>query len=109
MLRVEFHDKGDFVIMRVQGGFVGRFAEEVKDLIARSSQVPTRAVVDLSDTSFVDETGEEILCWLANTGTSFIADNAYSSDVCERLKLPLISIVNGNICGRKWPTRPLHT
>ncbi len=107
MLRVEFHDKSDFVIMRVQGRFVGQFAEDVKELVARS-QVPSRLVVDLSDTTFVDETGEDILCWLANIGTSFIADSAYSSDACERLKLPRISIVNGEVSGHKWRTRPVQ-
>ena len=100
MLRVEFHDRSEFVIMRVQGRFVSQFAEDVKDLVARS-QVPSRLVVDLSDTTFVDETGEDVLCWLASVGTSFIADSAYSSDACARLKLPLISIVNGEICGHK--------
>ncbi len=107
MLRVEFYDKSDFVMMRVQGRFVGRFAEDVRDLVARR-QVRSRLVLDLSETSFVDETGEEILCWLANIGTCFIADTAYSADVCERLKLPQISMVNGEICGRKSLATAVH-
>jgi hypothetical protein len=100
MLRVEFYDKSDFVMMRVQGRFVGRFAEDVRDLVARR-QVRSRLILDLSEANFVDEIGEDILSWLAKIGTSFIADTAYSADICERLKLPQISMVNGKICGRK--------
>jgi hypothetical protein len=107
MLRVEFHDKNDVVIMRVQGRFVGRFAEDVRDLVARR-QLPIRLVVDLSDTSFVDDTGEQVLCWLASVGASFVADKAYSSDVCERLRLPLIGMINGEIGGREWAARAVH-
>ena len=87
MLRIEFHRKGNVATMRIEGRFVGRFAEEARDLVVRK-QVSRGLVVDLSEVSFVDATGEEILSWLAQIGSTFVAENAYASDVCERLNLP---------------------
>ena len=35
MLRVEFEDVGDTLTMRLQGRFVGPFAEDTRDLVTR--------------------------------------------------------------------------
>jgi len=88
MLRVEIQEKDDCVTMTIQGRLVGRFAEDVRDLVSRKN-LPGVLVVDLSAVSFVDETGEQILIWLGRIGAKFLTDNAYSSDVCERLTLPM--------------------
>jgi len=90
MLRVEFHEKDNYVTMKIEGRFVGRFAEDVRDLVSRRS-LTGNLIIDLSDVCFVDETGEQVLSWLARIGARFLTDNAYSSDVCERLTLPLLS------------------
>jgi len=44
-------------------------------------------VVDLSEVTYVDRAGEEVLCWLGQLGAKFTADNAYGLHVCERLHL----------------------
>jgi hypothetical protein len=71
MLRVEFEDVGDTLTMRLQGRFLGPFAKDTKDLVT-SSKIPLRLVVNLSEVTFVDATGEEMLSWLARTGGRFI-------------------------------------
>lgn len=91
MLRVDVQEKDSCVTMRVEGRFVGRFAEDVRDLVFRKN-LPGPLVVDLSHVSYVDDTGEEVLMWLGRIGAKFLTDNAYSSDVCRRLSLPLFSI-----------------
>jgi len=96
MLRIEFHRKGNLATMRIEGRFVGRFAEEARDLVVRR-KISAGLVVDLSEVSFVDATGEEILSWLAEIGSAFVAENAYSSDVCVRLCLPLASQASGAV------------
>jgi len=93
MLRIEFHRKGNLATMRIEGRFVGRFAEEARDLAVRK-RVSGGLVVDLSEVSFVDATGEAILSWLAEIGSTFVAESAYSSDVCTRLNLPPASQAN---------------
>jgi hypothetical protein len=74
--------------MRLEGRFVGPFAEDTRDLLARRN-IPPRLVVNLSEVTFVDAVGEEMLSWLARIGGRFIADNCYPLHVCERLRLPM--------------------
>ena len=92
MLRVDFEDVGDTVTIRLQGRFVGPFAKDTRDLVTHC-KIPPRLVVNLSEVTFVDAAGEEILSWLARIGGRFIADNCYPQHVCERLRLPLVPMV----------------
>jgi len=89
MVRVEFHDQNNRTTMRIEGRFVGHYAEDVRSVVL-SKKVLGRLVVDLSDLSWVDQTGEEVLGWLASIGCSFLSGNAYSSYVCERLSLQMV-------------------
>src|SRR6266481_3124522 len=88
MLRVEFQDVDNTLTMRLEGRFVGPFAEDTRDLVTRC-KIPLRLVVNLSEVTFVDAVGEEMLSWLARIGGRFIADNCYPLHVCERLHLPM--------------------
>jgi hypothetical protein len=88
MLRVEFQDVRNTVTMRLEGRFVGPFAQDTRDLVTRC-KIPLRLIVNVSEVIFVDAVGEEILSWLARIGGEFIADNCYPLHVCERLHLPM--------------------
>jgi hypothetical protein len=88
MLRVEYHDVGSTVTMRLEGRFVGPFAKDTRDLVMRC-KIPLRLVVNLSEVMFVDVAGEEVLLWLARIGGEFVAENCYPLNVCERLHLPM--------------------
>jgi hypothetical protein len=77
MLRVEYHDIGDTVALRLEGRFVGEFAKDARDLVTRC-KIP-----------LVDLTGEEVLLWLGRIGGEFVAENCYPLHVCERLHLPM--------------------
>jgi hypothetical protein len=88
MLRVEVQDIGHTVTMRVEGRFVGPFAKDTRELVTRC-KIPLRLVVNLSEVTFVDVVGEEVLSWLARIGGEFVAENCYPLHVCERLHLPM--------------------
>jgi hypothetical protein len=88
MLRVEFKDVGDTMTMRLEGRFVGPFADDTRDLVTRCKIAP-RLIVNLSEVTFVDAVGEEVLSWLARIGGEFLAENCYPLNVCERLHLPM--------------------
>jgi hypothetical protein len=88
MLRVEFQDVGNTVTMRLEGRFVGAFADDTRDLVTRC-KIPLRLIVNLSEVTFVDAIGEEALSWLARIGGEFVAENCYPLHVCERLHLPM--------------------
>ena len=109
MLRVEFHDKSNTVVMRIEGRFVGEYAEETRQMVKRNlpqldaaeaeanrangavkfaSRTIFKIVVDVSEVTFVDDVGEQVLTWLGRAGAKFLADSSYARDVCERLHLP---------------------
>jgi hypothetical protein len=88
MLRVEYQDVGNTVTMRVEGRFVGAFAKDARELVTRC-KISIPLVVNLSEVTFVDAVGEEVLSWLARIGGEFVAENCYPLHVCERLHLPM--------------------
>jgi anti-anti-sigma regulatory factor len=88
MLRVTFKNALDgTVIMRLEGRLVEKFAQVAK--VAAGWKPPRSLLVDLSDVTYVDSSGEELLRWLRRIGGEFRADSSYSRSVCEYLGLPL--------------------
>ena len=51
MLRIEFHTNNQVVTWRIEGHFVGSFAEHVHSLVSRCS-APQQIVFDLSEVTF---------------------------------------------------------
>ena len=87
MLRVEFeHDGNGRLDVRLQGRLVGAYAEDARIAVARF-QLPASLMVDLSEVTFIDSLGEEVLSWLGRLGATFIAANVYTRAICERLEL----------------------
>lgn len=88
MLRVEFQETENATTIRMEGRFVSQFAEDTRELVTRCD-FPSKLFVDLTEVSFVDTVGENVLTWLGRIGVKFVTESAYSLDVCERLHLPL--------------------
>jgi len=88
MLLVEMHNSSNAFIIRLEGRFTGEGAEHVRTLATRFHGEKT-LVIDLTEGTFVDAVGEEVLSFLKRLGAEFLADTAYTLDVCERLHLPL--------------------
>jgi hypothetical protein len=89
MLRAETQDSANALIVRLEGRFTGDGAEEVRMLVARSN-TEKGLVVDLTEVTFVDSVGEATLSFFGRLGAKFVAEDAYTLDVCERLHLPLV-------------------
>jgi len=88
MLRVEMRDSINALIVRLEGRLTGEGgAEQVRTLVTRC-HTEWRLIVDLTEVTFVDAVGEEVLSFLKRFGAEFVADTAYTLDVCERLRLP---------------------
>ena len=87
MLRMEFYELPECIKMRMEGRLVRDYAEHARSLVRHSK--PSALVVDLSEVSFVDQVGEEVLLWFKEIGVGFTADSVYSRHVCERLHLPI--------------------
>jgi hypothetical protein len=89
MLRVEIHDASNATWLLVEGRFVAAYAEETKTMVMRC-KLKSKLVVDVSEMTFVDAAGEEILLWLGCMGAQFVANSSYALDVCQRLHLPMV-------------------
>lgn len=87
MLRMEFHTNDQFVTWRIEGRFVGSFAEHAQSLVSRCS-APQQIVFDLSEVTFVDDTGEEVLKRLKRSGLQFVARNRYATECMSASRHP---------------------
>ena len=95
MLRVEFNDDGDGELrVRLFGRMVGLYAEDARKALA-TRQLPPSIVVDLSEVTFVDLFGEQMLLWLGRLGAWFVANTVYARSVCETLKLRIATRETG--------------
>jgi hypothetical protein len=88
MLRVITSHTVDILTFKLENRLTGERAEQVRTLVTRS-KTEMRLVVDITELMFVDALGEEVLSFLKRFGAHFLAETAYSLDVCERLHLPL--------------------
>lgn len=88
MLRVEIHDSANSLSLRLEGRFTGDDAENTRTLITRCRE-GMRLVVDLTDVTFIDSAGEEVLSFFGRSGAEFAASTSYALYVCERLHLRL--------------------
>jgi len=101
MLRVEFnHDGNGSLLLRLQGRLVGPYAEDARVTLARY-QFPPTVAVDLSEITFIDSLGEELLLWLGRMGSEFVAENVYARSVCERLQLHISQKRLAHVSGTK--------
>ncbi len=87
MFRVEMHDATNSIVMRLQGRFIGEYAEYARSLVAHCNG-DMKLVVDLTEVTAVDSVGEDVLSFFGRLGAEFIADNIYARYVCEQLNLP---------------------
>ena len=89
MLRIETQELDGAFVCRLEGRFTGDGAEQVRTLVTRCGD-KLELVVDLTEVMFIDAVGENVLSFMRKLGAEFVAETAYSHDVCERLQLPLV-------------------
>ena len=88
MLRVEIQGSPDTLILKLEGRFTGDDAEHTRTLLAHCL-AGVKLVVDLTEVTFIDSVGEEVLSFFGRFGAEFVAPTSYTLDVCERLHLRL--------------------
>ena len=88
MFRAEYDRFANSPTLRLEGRFVGDWTEQAKSLVTKTS-VPAGLIIDLTEVTYVDSVGEEVLIWFRVSGAMFLAETSYALDVCERLHLLL--------------------
>jgi anti-anti-sigma regulatory factor len=93
MFRAEICQLATGPILTLQGRLVGAWAEQARTLVVEEV-VPKGLIVDLTDVSYIDSVGEQVLEWFCSVGAKFVAKATYAAFICERLQLPLQEVVN---------------
>lgn len=88
MFRAEIHKIANGPTLKMEGRLVGDWAEQARSLVTKNS-VPKGLIIDLTDVTYVDSVGEQVLNWFKSIGAAFVAKGIYAAGVCERLRLPL--------------------
>lgn len=88
MLRVDIRDSANALSFKLEGRFTGNDAENTRTLMARCHDGMT-LIVDLTEVTFIDSVGEEVLSFFGRFGAEFVAQTSYTLDICERLHLRL--------------------
>jgi len=86
MFRAELKQNGDGAILKMEGRLVGDWANEARSLVSRGPALK-RLIVDLTEVSYVDAAGEQLLTWLSTYGAVFVAKAVYIAAVCKRLRV----------------------
>ena len=94
MFRAEIHSGDEGPTLKMEGRLVGEWAEQARSLVTRES-VPQGLLVDLTEVTYVDPVGEQVLHWLQSVGARFIAKALYAAELCVRLRLPLLQTSPG--------------
>jgi hypothetical protein len=83
MLRIDLLEPH---LLRMSGRLAEGCRDEVETFVGSHETVPNM-VVDLSEVTYIDWAGEEVLSWLGQRGVRFTASNSYPLHICERLRL----------------------
>ena len=86
MFRAELQWLASRPTLKLEGKLVADWAEQARCLVTKDV-LPKGLIVDLTEVSYVDSVGEELLNWLASVGALFVAGNVYAIAVCDRLRL----------------------
>jgi hypothetical protein len=91
MFRIDVAEEDSKATMRmkISGRLGAQCAEEVRHQVLRCRK-PHRLAVDLSEVTFIDNSGEEVLAWLGRIGARFMAQGFYCLHICERLHLSIL-------------------
>ncbi len=86
MFRAEIQWLRSGPTLKLEGKLVADWAEQARCLVTKDL-LPKGLTVDLSEVSYIDSVGEQLLKWLGSVGAEFVAGNVYVVGVCERLRL----------------------
>lgn len=87
MLRISFSRTDHLDRWTLCGQLAGAWVHELRSCWEHSRKMPGQgATVDLSDVTFIDESGEKLLSEMRNAGVKFVATGIETKHLIENLK-----------------------
>jgi len=87
MLRTELRHRVNGLVLKLEGRLVSAWAVQVKSFVSRRF-VTNGFLVDMSQVTYVDSVGDQLLIWLRALQAEFVAETCYARNICERLQAP---------------------
>ena len=87
MLRISYSDAGAEKRWKLFGRLAGPWVDELRTCWQRVGELTpqSRAVVDLSGVTFIDEAGERLLSQMLRAGVGFVAPGVETKHLVENL------------------------
>ncbi|HEU0174239.1 MAG TPA: hypothetical protein VFV58_08235 [Blastocatellia bacterium] len=87
MLRITVHNDDGATRLKIEGRLMGAWAPELESCWrqATATQPPPRILVELTDVSFIDEEGRNLLKLMAASGAELIAVNVLMKAIVEEI------------------------
>jgi hypothetical protein len=98
VLRITLPTRADDPLFILEGRLAGEWVEELARVVHEMGP-GKKCVFDIENVSYADLLGEEILIWLSRLGATFITQNAYGNDLCQRLHLSRTTAANLGLPG----------
>ena len=88
MLRVSYFETAGGQRWNLSGRLAGAWVDELRACWKHIRQLAPRApaVVDLSEVTFIDDAGEQLIAEMQNAGTQFIAGGVENKHLLDTLK-----------------------
>ena len=87
MLRASYSNDAAGQRWQLCGRLAGSWVDELRACWLKSRRNPgARVVLDLTDVTFIDEAGEELLAEMLSAGAEFVAAGVENKDLLEGLK-----------------------
>ena len=86
MLRVSYSDTAEGARWSLSGELAGPWVDELRACWRSSRERAARAVLDLSDVTFIDEAGERLLSEMQSAGVELIAAGVENEHLIANLK-----------------------
>jgi hypothetical protein len=87
MLRITVHNDREAIRLKIEGRLMGAWVRELEGCWrqATTTQPPPRIIVELTDVSFVDGEGGELLKLMAASGAELIAVDVLMKAIVEEI------------------------
>jgi|SRR6185369_11253074 ABC-type transporter Mla MlaB component len=101
MFRAEMQWLTSGPTLKLEGRLVADWAKQASCLVTKDV-LPKGLIVDLTEVSYVDSAGEQLLKWLASVDAVFVAGSVYAFALCHRLRLPPMQRIAERRKRRHW-------
>ena len=94
MFRAEIQRLASGPTLKLKGELVADWAEQARCLVT-TDVLPKGLTIDLTEVSYIDSVGAQLLKWLASVGALFVAGNVYANALCDGLGLSPMQKIAG--------------